>query len=128
MSVAKRMVTYADVFNHRQYAGRVSVRVRLELELADGCHVLLLEDRGWGSTQSWSEVSAEDLRKTARVVVGPDEPPSDRSRQDMERSYWDFLQQVAGRQGIVVTSEDLMRLRHDVVLSKQLLARIGADF
>jgi hypothetical protein len=40
--------------------------------LVDGRRIVLLDDRGWTS-ESIRSASAEELRKTARVVVGPDD-------------------------------------------------------
>jgi hypothetical protein len=61
------------------------------------------------------------------MVVGPDAPPPGRSQQDMDALHWDFLQQIAQRQGVIVDAAELMRLPHDVVLSERLLARVGGN-
>jgi hypothetical protein len=122
----RRLVTYADI-DDRCYDGTVSVTARHELELTDGRRVLLLDDRGWGSSGSWAEASVDDIQRTTRMVVGPDEPPEGRSQQEMETLHWNSLQQTAHLQGVIVDAAELQRLQHDVVLSERLLARIDAD-
>lgn len=69
--------------------------------------------------------SVEDIEETARVVVGPDEPPDGYSQEEMDASHWAYLAGVLRQQGVVVGAEELKRLPHDVVLSERLLARIG---
>ncbi|HEX4812180.1 MAG TPA: hypothetical protein VFV66_05450 [Nonomuraea sp.] len=118
-------MTFVDVDD--QAADTISVSARHEAELVDGTLVLLLNDRGWGSSQGWSETSVADIQATTRVVVGPDEPFSGRSREDMEADHWASLQQIAQRQGVIVDAAALRQLPHDVVLSQQVLARIGGN-
>lgn len=43
----------------------------------------------------------------------------------MEADHWASLQQIAQRQGVTVDAAVLRQLPHDVVLSQQVLARIG---
>ncbi len=62
--------------------------------------------------------------ETARIVVGPDEPPAGHSRDDEEALHWAQLAEVLRQQGIAVGARQLKQLRHDVVLSDRLLARI----
>ncbi|MBN6051813.1 hypothetical protein JYK22_07685 [Nonomuraea sp. RK-328] len=113
-------MTFVDVDG--QAADTVSVSARLEAELVDGSRVPLLNDRGWGSSQGWAATSVADMRETARVVVGPDEPFGGHTRQDMEAAHWASLQRIARRQGVVVDAATLRRLPHDVVLSRRVLA------
>lgn len=128
MSAVRRLVTYADVAYHPlSQPGEVSVSARHEVELTDGRRVLLLDDRGWGSTGLWAAMSAEYIRENTRTVVGPDSPPAGRSQEDMETLHWNSLQQTAQRQGVMVDADELRRLPHDVVISQQLLALIGGD-
>lgn len=126
MTAVRRLVTYADIDDRSCDPGTVSVAARHELELTDRRRVLLLNDRGWGSTGRWAGASEEYIQRIARMVVGPDEPPAGRSQQDMETLHWDCLQQVAQQQGVMVDAAELRRLPHGVVLSERLLARIGA--
>jgi hypothetical protein len=90
MSTATRLVTYADV-SPGALPGEVSITARHELELADGRRVLLLNDRGWGSSGSWAVQSLKGIQETARVVVGPDEPPKGRSHEEEATLHWTYL-------------------------------------
>ncbi|GAA2681155.1 hypothetical protein GCM10010412_065820 [Nonomuraea recticatena] len=122
MTALTRLVTFVDVDN--QAADTISVSARHEAELVDGTRVLLLNDRGWGSSQGWAATSVADIQETTRAVVGPDEPFSGRSQEDMEADHWASLQQIAQRQGVIVDTAALRQLPHDVVLSQRVLARI----
>ncbi|MDR8413729.1 hypothetical protein MTP10_33975 [Nonomuraea sp. 3-1Str] len=125
MTAVTRLVTFVDVDD--QAADTISVSARHEAELVDGTRVLLLNDRGWGSSQGWAATSAAEIQETTRAVVGPDEPFDGRSQEAMEADHWDALQQIAQRHGVVVDAAALRRLPHDVVLSQQVLARIGGN-
>jgi hypothetical protein len=125
MGNATRLVTYADV-DPRAQPGEVSITARHELELADGRRVLLLNDRGWGSSGSWAMQSLKNVQDNARTVVGPDEPPRGRSHEEEAALHWSYLQRIAQTQGVDVHADELRQLPHDVVLSEQLLARIRA--
>lgn len=130
MSALTRLVTYVDVDAENQADDRISVSARHEAELADGSQVLLLDDRGWsvsGPPNIWSWTSVEDIQRTTRVVVGPDEPFGDRSQEDMEADHWASLQQIAQRQGVITDAAELKQLPHDVVLSPRLLALISGS-
>lgn len=126
MTSVRRLVTYADVDEGSSHPQKVSVTARTELECTDGRRVLLLDDRGWGSTASWGEMSVENIKDNTRMVVGPDESPEGGSKEEMESLYWSSLLQIARQQSIAVDAAELRRLPHDVVLSRRLLARIGA--
>lgn len=78
MRTPKRLVTYVDMDGHA-YAqtDNVAVTARHELELEDGRTVLLLNDRGWGSSGTWTQLSENEIRRNARMVVGPDEHLTD---------------------------------------------------
>ncbi|QNG55532.1 hypothetical protein H6H00_11185 [Pseudonocardia petroleophila] len=117
-----RLVTSVDVDDPA--AVTITVSARHELELPDGRRVLLLDDRGWGSTQRWAGASAEGLRETTRAVVGPDEPTGGRTAEEMAAGHWTHLQQVARHHGAPVDADELRRLPHDVVLGADVLARI----
>jgi hypothetical protein len=125
MSTVTRLVTYADV-SHQALPAEVSITARHELELADGRRVLLLNDRGWGSSGSWAEQTLTDIHENARTVVGPDEPPNGRSHEEEATLHWSYLQGIAQKQGVAVDADVLRQLPHDVILSRELLARIGA--
>ena len=90
--------------------------------------MLLLDDRGWsesGPPDIWTRTSIEQVRYTAQVVVGPDEPFGGLSPEDMEAGHWAHLSDVLRRQAVVAAPSELSRLPHDVVLSEELLARLG---
>lgn len=112
----------------------MAVSACLEAELSDDRRVVLLDDRGWGGTTNrlpetisdiWMHHSLDDLRETARVVVGPDEPPDGRSHEDEEETHLAMLAQIAQRQRVAVDAAELEQLPHDVVPSARLLARSG---
>ena len=127
MTAVRCLVTYVAIADDSSKPQSISVALRHEVELTDGRRVLLLDDRGWGGTANWAEMSAEDIRRTSRMVVGPDAPPAGRSEDEMEILHWTSLHEIAQRQGVVVNAAELRRLPHDVVLSPRLLARIGTD-
>jgi hypothetical protein len=126
MSSVVRLVTYADVDRHSTQPGQVSMTVCHQLELADGRRVVLLSDRGWGSSGTWAELQLKEIQENAQTVVGPDEPPKGRSREEEADLHWNYLARIAQKQGVPVDADDLRQLPHDVVLSRQLLATIGA--
>jgi hypothetical protein len=128
MRAVTRLVTFVDV-DDRANDDTIAVSARHEAELADGSRVLLLDDRGWGSSgprNIWAFTSVQDIVATTRTVVGPDEPFGGRSQEDMEADHWASLGQIAQRQGVVTDAAELRQLPHDVVLSPRLLARVNA--
>jgi hypothetical protein len=129
MVAVARLVTLLELCDAD--ARRMSVSARHEAELVDGRRVLLLDDRGWSSSGNvpdiWALTSVEDIEKTARMVVGPDEPYDGRSQEDMEADHWASLSEILRRQGVIVDAPELKRLPHDVVLSERLLARVAGD-
>jgi len=109
MAAATRLITLVDVDDSAADDRQMSVSARHEAVLADGRRVLLLDDRGWSSTaltatwgegpddgagreqaDVWALTTVEDIEESARVVVGPDEPPDGYSREEMEASHWDY--------------------------------------
>ena len=118
-----RLVTYVDIDDQQPYPG-FHVKARHELELDDGTRVLLLDDRGW-SASPWTPMSMEEIEGLTRMVVGPDEPFGDMSREDMAADHWATLQRTALQQGVFVQATELRQLPHDVILTQRLLARVG---
>lgn len=123
MTTVTRLLTIADLDDGG--GGRVSVSARHEAELADGRRVVLLDDRGWASTQRWAAASADEIRETTRTVVGPDEPGDDQSEEDAVAGHWAYLAGILRRQGVVADAAELRGLPHDVLLSPRLLDRLG---
>jgi hypothetical protein len=85
--------------------------------------VLLLDDRGWSQTPAGAGAgTVAEVVRTARMVVGPDEPFDGRSQDDMETDHWNALARTLHAHGVVVEAGELKRLPHDVVLSERLSA------
>jgi hypothetical protein len=117
----------------------MSVSARHEAVLADGQRVLLLDDRGWTaesfhaaadgtrrrSTGIWATATREEMERTARAVVGPDEPFGGRTRAEEEAGHWDFLARKLHEEGVDIDGAELRALPHDVELSDRVLARLG---
>ena len=145
MAAVTHLVTLVDVDVENSDARQMSVSARHEAALADGGRALLLDDRGWSSSalrayragelsegdswpeqpDPWAGTTVEEIEETARVVVGPDEPPDGHSQEEAEEAHWAYLVDVLREQGLVVDPLELKRLPHEVVLSERLRARIG---
>ncbi|MCZ2806441.1 hypothetical protein O2W18_15125 [Modestobacter sp. VKM Ac-2983] len=123
MNTVSRLLTSVDVDDRA--GDQISVSARLEVELADGSRVMLLDDRGWSESGEWDTCSVAEVVDTSRVVVGPDEPFGGRSQQDMAADHWRTLAGTARAQGVAVDATELSRLPHDVVLGRRLLARLS---
>jgi hypothetical protein len=108
----------------RPDARRMSVRARHEAVLADGRRVVLLNDRGWGGG-TWAQETVQEMERTGRMVVGPDEPFEGRTQADMEADHWDSLARTLEQHGVEVEAAELKALPHDVELSERVLARLG---
>lgn len=123
-----RLVTFVELDDTATEPRQMSVSARHEAVLMNGGRVLLLADRGWstsGPLNIWAVTSVKEIADTARMVVGPDEPFGKCAQKDMEAHHWASLAAVLRRQGVDADALELRRLPHDVVLSEQLLARIG---
>jgi hypothetical protein len=131
MREPRRLVTFIDI---DPTAGaelttdrRISITALHQLELAGGGRVTLLDDRGWscsGPSGIWPYQSLEDLAQTARMVVGPDEPPEGRSVEDEAAMHWAQLAANAQAQGVRVAPGELAALPHDVEISPEIRARV----
>ncbi|MBC3760882.1 hypothetical protein ACUN7V_16530 [Quadrisphaera oryzae] len=109
---------------------QLSARALLELELADGARVVLLDDRGWTSSTGrsssiWASTTREDVEETARTVVGPDGPVHGGTWEQAVAASWSHLADVAVASGVAVGGPELASLPHDVVVDATLLARLS---
>jgi hypothetical protein len=134
-----RLVTFVEIRDEGDGAPdphRISLSARQEAVLADGSRVVLLDDRGWTefrvvggrepSFDIWAHATPEQIERTARAVVGQDEPFEGRTREEMAASHWETLARKLREQGVEVESAGLRGLPHDVELSDRVLARVGA--
>ncbi|WP_432488999.1 hypothetical protein [Kineococcus sp. SYSU DK018] len=131
MHEARRLITSIDIddaagpeFNTDR---RSSISALLELELTDGRRLTMLDDRGWstsGPSGIWSYESLEGLAETARMVVGPDEPPEGRSYEEESALHWAHLAGIAQAQGVPIEAGELAVLPHDVDVSSKIRARL----
>lgn len=126
MLTGVRLVTSLDV-DDRAAGNGVAVSAKHELELAGGRRVLLLDDRGWGSSGGWASTSVETVCETARTVVGPDEPADGQPRAEVEAEHWAHLASAALRRGVSVSASELAQLPHDVDIGARLLVRLSSD-
>lgn len=79
-------------------------------------------DRGWTSSRGAAAAPVVEVKETAQVVVGPDEPFGDRSRTDMEVLHWEALVGTLREAGVVADVGKLSCLPHDVELSPRVVA------
>ena len=102
MSAVARLLTFVDIADEDddgRDTHRISVSARHEAVLEDGHRVVLLNDRGWSEELRvawqdepspergrvelpglWMHETVQEMERTARTVVGPDEPFEGRSR------------------------------------------------
>ncbi len=131
VSDARRLITSIDIneaagaeFNNDH---RSSISALHELELADGRRLTLLDDRGWstsGPSDIWSYESLGGLAQTARMVVGPDEPPEGRSYEEEAALHWAYLAGIAQEHGVSIEAGELAALPHDLDVSPAIRARL----
>jgi hypothetical protein len=133
-----RLVTFVDIADVGD--SQLSFSARLDALLVDGRRIVLLDDRGWSQSgilfsrgappvqndpsSPWDGVTRSQLEDTARTVVGPDEAFGDYTTAEMANAHWTHLAASLEKHGVVVDATDLRALRHDVVLSDRLLARL----
>lgn len=123
-----RLETFVDLDGDRFDPREMSVSARLDAVLADGRRMVLLDDRGWGGSgppDVWATTSVEEFVFTARMVVGPDEPPPGRTHEEEAALHWAHLAGTLRQQGVGVEGPALAQLPHDVVLSDRLVARLN---
>ncbi|RCK69860.1 hypothetical protein DT076_07435 [Desertihabitans brevis] len=120
MARPTRLVTYVDP-DEDTSPTRFSVSARLEAVLDSGEQVVLLDDRGWGSSGGWAYQGVEEVAQTARVVVGPDEPPPGRTSEEEAAMHWATLAGALTAAGVATDATTLRGLPHDVVLAEGVL-------
>lgn len=125
MAAVSRFVSTADA-HEGAHPHLVSVSVLFEAELDDGQSVLLLDDRGWNSSQPWADASEDEIEATARTVVGPDEPYADQTMADATTAYWNYLRKILAQHDVETTADALRGVPHDVVLSQSIGERLGS--
>ena len=133
---AVRLETIADV-GRDGHARRISISARHAAVLDDGSRVILLDERGWTEelrgpgADEVSDISVgaseDDIARTARDIVGPDEPYGDRSHEHTADGHRATLAEMLRAQGVTADAEELRLLPHDVVLSDRLRGRIGSN-
>ncbi|MEV8143284.1 hypothetical protein [Specibacter sp. NPDC078709] len=123
MAVVTRFVSVVELTEGANSQG-VSVSVLLEAELANGRSLVVLDDRGWNSNQPWDQARPEQIRETARTVVGPDEPYGEQTMADAVTAYWDYIRRILAEYGIESRSTELQAIPHEVVLSERVLERL----
>jgi hypothetical protein len=148
MARVTRLLTSVDIDDGDDdgpHARRMSLMALQEAVLDDGRRVVLLDDRGWvgqlGAAwtddapppQGWPETrpsiwafeTVESLQRTARDVVGPDEPATGSTQPEMEASHWEWLASLLREHGVEVEAAELRQLPHDVELSTRVRARLS---
>ena len=120
MADVTRLLTFVDLNDANP---GFSVSALHQAVLADGRRVVLLDDRGWVSSRPPAEV--EEVVRTSRVVVGPDEPFGGLSRAETEAGHWNTLTRTLSAHGVEVDARALAALPHDVELSDRLRALLN---
>ncbi len=127
MSVVSQPVSLVTFVELEELDGStIHFSARLVAILSDGRRVMLLDDRGWSSRRSDGRRDdvhgrdREDIERSARMVVGPDEAYGGRSQEDMEEGHWAHLAGVLAGHGVVVDAAELRVLPHQVVLGERL--------
>ena len=118
MGSVSRFLTFADVDDRDPRA--LSISARLVAEVADRRHIVLLDDRGWSSSNGVAGQTAEEVEQTARMVVGPDEPRGDWTRAQMESNHWATLEQKLRGAEVDIAGTDMRTLVNDVEISDRL--------
>jgi hypothetical protein len=123
-----RLLTFVDIDDATDdgpNARGMSVKARQEAVLEGGRRVVLLDDRGWSGGVAWAFETVDDLERTARDVVGPDEPLRGSSHAEMAAGHWVTLAGILREKGVEVDAAELSELRHDVELSTRLRERVS---
>ena len=123
-----RLVTFTEL---GPTAGpeHVNISALLTAEIDDGRGITLLDDRGWTEgpdrPDAWDHVTADEVARTARLVVGPDGPPPDRSQAEEDALHWAEMTRRLREHGVDADPAELPRLTHDVVIGPALRDRLA---
>lgn len=123
MAVVSRFVSVVELAEGANSQG-ISVSVLLEAKLDNGQSLVVLDDRGWNSSQPWDQAQPEQIQETARTVVGPDEPRGEQTMADATSAYWNYLRKILAEYGIESSSTELQAIPHEVVLCERVLERL----
>ena len=131
-----RLITFADLREGSTYAS-ASVSARHEAVLTDGRRVLIFDDRGWSwsahrgspgqdtiTLDPWISSTLEEIERTARVVVGPDEPRPGQTQDEAAAAHWWYVADLLDARGAEATPRALAHVPHDVVVSDALRDRV----
>lgn len=72
----------------------------------------------------WFSETVEELTRTARDVVGPDEPFDSHSYVHVAAGHWATLAGTLRQHEVEIAASEFESLTHDVELSDRVLARI----
>lgn len=133
MPGVERLVTVVD--EDEAGPGSEGFSAHLFAVLAGGGRVLVLGDRGWAQTTvsaarppdvapAAPPLDRQDIEDTARMVVGPDEPPDGEDYEAAEAGYWQYVAGILAGRGVDAPPAQLRTLPHDVELSEALAARV----
>lgn len=122
MGEIERLVTVVDLDDRD--SSEHSAWAHLYAVLANGDRITLLEDRGWSSSAPITDRSSQEIRATAKMVVGPDEPWGDQTRGQAEEAHWTYLEDKLRDAGVSVQEGTLKTLSHDVEMSDRLRSRL----
>lgn len=114
MGPMRRFVSLVEI-DGDEAARAVGLSVLHQAQLDDGPLLVVLDDRGWSANQDWAMRAASEIRDTARMVVGPDEPLHGPSQADAVHGCWLFIQDIHASQDAAVPLGELQQLPRDVV-------------
>jgi SEC-C motif-containing protein len=120
VAFVERLVTVVDL---RDQSGR-SVSAHLYVVLDSGERYPLLDDRGWASSADIRKQAEREIEDTARMVVGPDGPGAGETDEEMQVSYWRWMEHKLRDAGISAEAGELRALPHDVELGESLHRRL----
>jgi hypothetical protein len=124
MAAPQRLLTLTDI-DDRDARG-TSIFAHLYVVLTDGIRVLLLDDRGWSSSQPIDDMTRAYVTSTAKMAVGPDGPGPGETDAQMETWHWESLARRLEDSRLSITGIDLSELPHDVEISESLSKRLKA--